>query len=1167
MNLSIQSWNGATITSAEIKSGRSSEDILINSVTLSNENNWTCTKTRLPVSQQDGEITYKYYIKEDNVPAGFSVTYSPAGSTDGQSGFITTAGSATLTATNTQETVNKKVFKAWSEAPAAGTTIQLSLYAGTTEAAAAASTLPVRTITLDGTAEENSDAYHNQEAPAWTANFYDLPKYDTAGNLLYYIVKETLGDNDYIVIYGNSDTATYVVASDADTTEDVATINNTKADGALKLTKLVTVNGHVAANLTEGGYVDGGYVFSIVGPTHVLEQDQITKYVLAEVRASNNGNAPFGEAFKYYISDHNYGDNATDWDNNRDNNELSLKTYEKDGNSVVVDGLEPGDYVITEQTPANGATLVNAVSGDHTGATPTGAVPVTVHVTAGKTVEADLLPDAQATFTNNYETVTISAHKIWKDGTESGDPNDELPNDGGADMEFELQSKVGDGAWTMVTQYAENPKTIHGSNDWMATWDNLPKRQGTSEIQYRVLENKLRYRSVNYYVIWNADGTYTVRKNDKDTGEVCDSWIITHTVDPETGVITYTNTLKGALSITKAVTVNGAAWSDSAHVSPADGTYTFTVSDSTSTVVKYVQITVTNGQAVSYKLSDTDTSGAWDAITAKNSGTAIVPDLIPGTYTVAEVTPTNGTTLTGVTVSSTGSVTNNVATLTVAPGSLAAANVAGFTNNKPYITYSPKVTKSLEGRDWKSDDSFTFTLAQSTTQDGVTMPESDGLTATVTNSTENKTASFGAITFTKAGTFTFTVTETVPNDASNGTVTWAQADNNQKAAGGFVKNGITYDGNAKTLTVTVSQVGNALTITKINDSDVANQAAIEAVSTTITNTYTATGSTTLKAKKAFTDGILEAGKFSFVIEQVSAASGNVTVITSENAETFTTKALTLPAQPVQIDASGEAVLAALSFTKEDAGTQEAPKVYYFRVKENVPADADATTHIKDHIQYDVTEQFVTVSVYDNGDGTLTVTKTPDNSPAADFVGTWTNVQLGSVEVTKTFVFPQDSNLAVPSDFQITARWTIPAAGESEEGTPITAYLKTGVTIYTLPSETTLPAGVVIGRTGDGTTTPYAWTINNLPIGTEVTFTESGYEIAGYNVATAVSPESGKATAAVTPDTVAITNTYTPGVELPATGGSGTAVYTVTGLILTLGASLWLVLRRRKEQQN
>ena len=41
----------------------------------------------------------------------------------------------------------------------------------------------------------------------------------------------------------------------------------------------------------------------------------------------------------------------------------------------------------------------------------------------------------------------------------------------------------------------------------------------------------------------------------------------------------------------------------------------------------------------------------------------------------------------------------------------------------------------------------------------------------------------------------------------------------------------------------------------------------------------------------------------------------------------------------------------------------------------------------------------------------------------------------------------------------------------------------------------------------------------------------------------------------------------PGVELPATGGPGTLVYTVTGLTLTLGAALWLILSRRKREQN
>ena len=174
----------------------------------------------------------------------------------------------------------------------------------------------------------------------------------------------------------------------------------------------------------------------------------------------------------------------------------------------------------------------------------------------------------------------------------------------------------------------------------------------------------------------------------------------------------------------------------------------------------------------------------------------------------------------------------------------------------------------------------------------------------------------------------------------------------------------------------------------------------------------------------------------------------------------------------------------------------------------------------------------------------------------------------AVQVTKTFVFPAESGLTVPQGFKVTARWKIPAAVEGGTETVFTVnLLTTGEPNYTLPEGTALPSGVTIERTGDGTTTTYQWTISGLPIGTEVTFNESGYEIAGYIVTTNVNPTDGKATAAATPRTVAITNEYVAGVTLPSTGGPGTVLYTAAGLSLILGASLWLMLRRRKEQQN
>ena len=176
------------------------------------------------------------------------------------------------------------------------------------------------------------------------------------------------------------------------------------------------------------------------------------------------------------------------------------------------------------------------------------------------------------------------------------------------------------------------------------------------------------------------------------------------------------------------------------------------------------------------------------------------------------------------------------------------------------------------------------------------------------------------------------------------------------------------------------------------------------------------------------------------------------------------------------------------------------------------------------------------------------------------VGTWqttasgntfTNELLGSVRVTKSFSGVD----ALPDNFQITASW-----GTAPDHQSIV--LKVSNDGYT----GSLPAGITVTKSGAGTTAdPYEWTISKLPIGTVVTFVEENYTVAGYNVTATLAPTTGQATAAVTPGTVAITNEYVAGVELPATGGTGTLPYTLTGLTLLLGAALFLFLRRKREQ--
>ena len=76
-----------------------------------------------------------------------------------------------------------------------------------------------------------------------------------------------------------------------------------------------------------------------------------------------------------------------------------------------------------------------------------------------------------------------------------------------------------------------------------------------------------------------------------------------------------------------------------------------------------------------------------------------------------------------------------------------------------HATWTPSVTKVLNGREWASHDSFTFELAlagDSPDKDGVKgIPSSKTITSAVDN-----TAKFNEVTFTKAGTYKFTVRET-----------------------------------------------------------------------------------------------------------------------------------------------------------------------------------------------------------------------------------------------------------------------------------------------------------------------------------------------------------------------------------------------------------------------
>ena len=135
------------------------------------------------------------------------------------------------------------------------------------------------------------------------------------------------------------------------------------------------------------------------------------------------------------------------------------------------------------------------------------------------------------------------------------------------------------------------------------------------------------------------------------------------------------------------------------------------------------------------------------------------------------------------------------------------------------------VQKSIDGRDWISGDSFSFSLAAKdrVTQHAVDEHEillPDATTVTITNKTAEHQTSFDNITFNKAGTYTFAVTEEVP------------------AADAKIP-GIAYDDAERIVTVKVTaDADGKLTVVRVDENDKRTVAPL-----TFTNTYETSGAT------------------------------------------------------------------------------------------------------------------------------------------------------------------------------------------------------------------------------------------------------------------------------------------------------------------------------------
>ena len=190
-------------------------------------------------------------------------------------------------------------------------------------------------------------------------------------------------------------------------------------------------------------------------------------------------------------------------------------------------------------------------------------------------------------------------------------------------------------------------------------------------------------------------------------------------------------------------------------------------------------------------------------------------------------------------------------------------------------------------------------------------------------------------------TYTYYIQEKVPADAVNAEgTTWEKANDKEKAAGGFSKKGYTYDSSKHKVTVRVTDNGDGTmnATPTYEDGDVPQ----------IENAYNATGSVTLNLWKTLAARDLKDGEFTFGLfdEQGNAMrdkDGNA--ITAKNA------------------ADGTVTFPSISYDQTNVD-----HTYTYVAKEIIPNEGDPG--YDETVVYDKTEWKYSVTVHDNGDGTL-----------------------------------------------------------------------------------------------------------------------------------------------------------------------------------------------------
>ena len=275
----------------------------------------------------------------------------------------------------------------------------------------------------------------------------------------------------------------------------------------------------------------------------------------------------------------------------------------------------------------------------------------------------------------------------------------------------------------------------------------------------------------------------------------------------------------------------------------------------------------------------------------------------------------------------------------LAGGQIPAENTLEFTNNYSAnrVTLEAKnglsAKKVLEGRDWADGDSFT---AQLTADDGVPMPGGAKSKVATVELTNDQPATFGDITYTKPGTYTYTIKEVIPGSD-------AGADGISYSAASYTATVVVEDNHAGALVVTSVKV-----VQECNDAGVDTKTDVAGKVATFTNRYdTHEAKIIIHAQKILTDNAgtfpLAQNAFSFTLEGMGGYA-------DDNAAFDPDKVDTSIKAPMPEDAEGNTATVgnnaddgavtwpAISYTaKADAG-----RAYVYKFAENPGSIAGMT---------------------------------------------------------------------------------------------------------------------------------------------------------------------------------------------------------------------------------